>query len=142
MDLITDFYPLYEYIKKRHYLLSSTKLKIEQLNKYDNPKMFLELKPLEQILLISWIFNTLVPSKSINNNVDSYWIKHKFSDSLLGFYISNGQFKGAMILAGYRSIDMGQQNWHFNIKQASITNLNRTHANSYQIKNKLLEVNQ
>lgn len=129
MDLLTDFYPLYNYIKKHHKLLNPSRFKCEPLNWYDNPRMFLELKPLEQTILIAWIFNILAPSKGINSDIDSYQIKHLFNDSLLGFYISNGQLKGAMIIAGYNSKDMNNQNWHFNIKQASITNLHRTKAN-------------
>lgn len=129
MDLLTDFYPLYNYIKKHHKLLDPSRFKCEPMNWYDNPRMFLELKPLEQTILIAWILNTLVPSKGINDRADSYQLKHRFSKSLLGFYISNGQFKGAMIIAGYNSKDMNNQNWHFNIRQSSITNLRKTNSN-------------
>lgn len=137
MDLITDFEPLYKYIKGRYDLLKPSRFECEPLEWYDNPRMFLELKPLEQALLIAWIFNTLVPSKGINDRVDSYHIKHIFSSSLLGFYISNGQFKGGMIIAGYRSNNMNNQNWYFNIKQSSIANIERTKANIINNKIKL-----
>lgn len=34
-----------------------------------------------------------------------------------------------MIIAGYNSKDMNNQNWHLNIRQSSITNLRKTNSN-------------
>jgi len=40
-------------------------------------------------------------------------LKHRCENAAGGFYISNGQFKGAMLAAGYVPIDSSDRNWHF-----------------------------
>ncbi|MGI3099843.1 hypothetical protein ACROUK_04690 [Companilactobacillus alimentarius] len=96
---------------------------------YDDPIRFLDLSPLEQVVLVTWVLNTLAPSKGINYADDSYSLKHYFSDSGCGFYIMNGMFKGAMLVTGFKVADKQSKNWCFNIKPSSTTNLYRTKAN-------------
>lgn len=42
-----------------------------------------------------------------------------FEESEDGFYITNGQFKGAMILSGYSVNDPDELNWTFNVSELS-----------------------
>ena len=44
----------------------------------------------------------------------SYGIKHDFERE--GFYLTNGQFKGAMLAAGYDPEKANELNWTFKIK--------------------------
>ncbi|WP_334330150.1 hypothetical protein [Companilactobacillus sp. HBUAS59699] len=106
-------------IKKIHFPL------VGECTKYDDPKRFLELPLWKQNKLVDWILNKLEPSKSINHACSSYGLKHYFSNDNGGFYIKNGAFKGAMIVAGFKVANKQSQNWNFNIKQKSITNLRR-----------------
>lgn len=95
------------------------------LNGCDDPKKFLELPFYKQNQLVNWILEKLEPSKGFNYNRSSYGLKHYFSDDVGGFYIKNGAFKGAMLIAGFKVANEEYQNWNFNIKQKSITNLNK-----------------
>ena len=45
----------------------------------------------------------------------SYGIKHDF-EFATRLYVSNGQFKGAMLTAGYVPVNPGEQNWRFRIR--------------------------
>lgn len=114
-------------MNKREYFLRVVSLPLlVEGTEYDDPKQFLELPSWKQIKLINWILNKLEPSKGINQNYSSYGLKHLFSDDEVdGFYIKNGAFKGAMMVAGFKVANETAQNWKFNIKTKSITNLNK-----------------
>lgn len=58
--------------------------------------------------------------KSVNVYRSSYGLKHIFANDKDGFYVCNGQFKGAMILAGFTVEDITELNWHFNVSEKSI----------------------
>jgi hypothetical protein len=133
MELQDNYTRLYRWIKQRHHLVKN-KLPPAypgeySLDGYDDPIRFLDLSPLEQVVLVTWVLNTLAPSKGINYADDSYSLKHYFSDSSCGFYIMNGMFKGAMLVTGFKVADKQSKNWCFNIKPSSTTNLYRTKAN-------------
>ena len=96
-------------MNKREYFLRVVSLPLlVEGTEYDDPKQFLELPSWKQIKLINWILNKLEPSKGINQN-----------------YSQNGAFKGAMMVAGFKVANETAQNWKFNIKTKSITNLNK-----------------
>lgn len=40
-------------------------------------------------------------------------------------YVTNGQFKGAMLKAGFDVKDKIQLNWHFNVSEKSIKELDK-----------------
>ena len=73
----------------------------------------------EQAQLVAWCRN-LEKSKSINRHHTSYSLKHHFQYGG-GFYVSNGAFKQAMVLAGfsYKPCESGI-NWRFNVSQKSV----------------------
>lgn len=111
-------------MNKREYFLRvvSFPLMVEG-TEYDDPKQFLELSSWKQIKLVNWILDKLEPSKGINKNYSSYGLKHYFSDDVDSFYIKNGAFKGAMLVAGFKVANKDFQNWNFNIKTKSVTKL-------------------
>src|SRR5829696_5474805 len=78
----------------------------------DRPEAYERLAPVEQAALIEWITLAIKPAKTIAPNT-SYGIKHDFES--VGFYITNGQFKGAMLTAGYVPVDPDELNWEFKI---------------------------
>jgi hypothetical protein len=79
----------------------------------DRPEAYERLAPVEQAALIEWITLAIKPAKTIAPNT-SYGIKHDFES--VGFYITNGQFKGAMLTAGYVPVDPEELNWEFKIR--------------------------
>ncbi len=67
----------------------------------------------EQAALGVWIAANMRPSRTPDPYRTSYGIKHRFEESEGGFYLSNGQFKGAMLVAGYEPVDATELNWRF-----------------------------
>jgi hypothetical protein len=82
----------------------------------NHPDDYYSLTPEEQDALISWINENLVPSE--DRYLGSYGLKHHFERAPEGFYITNGQFKGAMRAAGCEpsEADKGPTfNWFFRL---------------------------
>lgn len=52
------------------------------------------------------------PMKRVD--ASSYGLKHRFEESSGGFYLSNGQFKVAMAIAGFKPDDPRKLNWTWN----------------------------
>jgi len=73
----------------------------------------------EQAQLVEWCRN-LEKSQSINRHHTSYGLKHLFQYGG-GFYVTNGAFKQAMLLAGFthKPCESGI-NWRFNVSQKSV----------------------
>lgn len=69
----------------------------------DAPEAFDELTALEREQLRAWIRQNLEPSARIGlgKHCFSYRLKH-LAEKALGWYVSNGQMKGAMLAEGYR----------------------------------------
>jgi hypothetical protein len=96
---------------------------LTKITEYDLPEHYDELTSPQMEALQLWIANNLVPIGSINKRCTSYGLKHFFEAASGGFYISNGMFKGAMLVAGYRVGDVSAKNWHFNVSQKSVNRL-------------------
>jgi len=72
--------------------------------------------------LQSWIKGRFIHCKTINKTYTSYGYKHIFENDRHGFYISNEQFKGAMLEAGYIPRDKLSKNWNFYVKFFTLAN--------------------
>ena len=79
----------------------------------DRPEAYERLAPAEQVPLLEWIRLAVKPAKTIGPGT-SYGIKHDYEK--VGFYITNGQFKGAMLAAGYAPVNPNELNWEFRIR--------------------------
>lgn len=77
----------------------------------------------EEKILLDWISN-FKPIKTFNLKHTSYGLKHIFERTEQGFYITNDEFKDAMLKAGFKVKDKSAVNWVFNISQKS-TNFER-----------------
>lgn len=93
---------------------------ISDYENHDSPLLFLELSPEEQMQLFTWCYNSLDKVGSINHQHTSYGLKHIFERSPLGFYVSNGQFSGAMLIAGFKHGYIHGRNMNFNVSEKSI----------------------
>jgi hypothetical protein len=76
----------------------------------DSPAEFDVLPPAKQAALLAWIAQVMKPASTFGRHT-SYGIKHAFED--VGFYVTNGEFKGAMLVAGYVPKDPDELNWTF-----------------------------
>lgn len=79
----------------------------------DQPTEYDRLSDLEKTALQAWIQSSIRPAGRYNAST-SYGLKHRFE--AVGFYITNGAFKGAMVAAGYKPRDETAHNWQFKIK--------------------------
>ena len=85
----------------------------------DLPEQFEKLTSEQKEILCSWIYGNIVPRKTVNRSYSSYGLKHFFEDSARGFYITNGQFKGAMLECEFDPDDEDEKNWCFRISESS-----------------------
>lgn len=86
----------------------------------NDTRAFNELTNEQRNVLLDWI-DCFVIIKTINTEHSSYELKHFFENSKDGFYITNGQFKGAMNNYGYKhSQRIGTSNDCYAISEHSI----------------------
>ncbi len=78
----------------------------------NQPSEYAKLPEGEKAVLQAWIRERLVPASS-PGRYSSYGLKHTFEDSDGGSYVNNGQFKGAMLVAGYEPLNRYDLNWMF-----------------------------
>lgn len=79
----------------------------------DLPSDYTTLSDLEQTALQAWIRLAIRPARRYHRST-SYGLKHHFEK--VGFYITNGAFKGAMQAAGYAPRTPTARNWEFKIR--------------------------
>lgn len=84
----------------------------------DSKDSFFDLSRDHQQLLLQWIANKLRLSSTFNPYHTSYGLKHIFARDA-GVYISNAQFKDAMILAGFTPKCACERNHHYRISEYS-----------------------
>ena len=85
----------------------------------DLPEQYDLLEPEKQSVLCEWIEENFFPIKSFTDSFTSYGLKHIFERSPNGFYITNGMFKQAMKLCGFKVKNESDTNWVFNISRKS-----------------------
>ena len=68
--------------------------------------------------VISWINENILPIASPNRKHTSYGIKH-IIQSDLGIYLTNNQFKDAMLECGFEPVEVDTLNWEFRISEKS-----------------------
>ena len=90
----------------------------------NSTEQFYLLTAAEQTQLVEWCRN-LEKSKTINKHHTSYGIKHHFQYGG-GFYVTNGAFKQAMLLAGfdYKPCESGIT-WRFNVSSKRVAAVQR-----------------
>ncbi len=107
---------------KTHYVTG-----LEALHWDNDPESFKDLGLREQGAVLRWIYKTFEPAVSTRScPCFSYGLKHWFGNECHGdlagwrnsegFYITNGQFKGAMIVAGYEPTDPHECNPEYKVK--------------------------
>ncbi len=116
-------------------LISDEKEKITLISKvYPQKKMndpieFFQLEGQQQVEVVSWLLETFRPVKNINTSNTSYGYKHMFEWFHNGFYLYNGQMKGAFLIAGFNCNNPYELNWCFNVSKNDVKRI-------YEIKNR------
>lgn len=76
----------------------------------DRPESYQNLSSAQQIALQAWIAAELMPTFGTLSK-DTHVLKHH-AETACG-YVTNGQFKGAMLASGYEPANPGELNWRF-----------------------------
>ena len=66
-------------------------------------------------LVFGWIHDHISPANRTYTKSSSYGFKHMV-ENYTGHYITNNQFKDAMLLCGYHPVKADETNWLFKIK--------------------------
>lgn len=66
-------------------------------------------------LVFGWIHDHIAPASRTYTRSTSYGFKHMVEKDI-GHYITNNQFKDAMLLCGYQPVKPNETNWMFKIK--------------------------
>lgn len=88
------------------------------VNDVDRPAYFHVLDADIKVKIVRWCQTQFVATKSFNKAHTSYGLKH-ILERHDNTYLTNGQFKAAMLLAGFSCEDTNELNWHFNIAESS-----------------------
>jgi len=87
------------------------------LNEVNQPSAYERLSDDAKAALQEWIERELVPANKTAPDC-SYVLKHIFARLPGGFYVNNGEFKGAMLVAGYEPLDRTELSWQFSYRLA------------------------
>ena len=68
--------------------------------------------------VLDWIRVNFLPAKNVLHGHTSYGLKHILQDDT-GIYLTNNEFKDAMMLCGYEPSNPNELNWHYRIKKRS-----------------------
>lgn len=77
-----------------------------------------DLSKEEQQVILDWIKENVTPRKGVLHGHTSYGIKH-IQEHDTKIYLTNNQFKHAMLLAGYEPYDEHMLNWIYCISKRS-----------------------
>ena len=81
----------------------------------------------ERETALRWIRENIRPRKTPLRERTSYGIKHILQrDTKL--YLTNNEFKSAMLLCGYEPVDPNELNWHYRISAKSPAFVDRRYA--------------
>ncbi|MDG6245067.1 MAG: hypothetical protein QCH31_11895 [Methanolobus sp.] len=78
-----------------------------------------ELSDIEIKTLDNWIMLNILPQKASKKNYTSYALKNLFEESQDGFFITNKQFKEAMVRCNFSPVNKNKLNWDFRVSLKS-----------------------
>ena len=89
-----------------------------EVNYQDKNDLYKDLEEWEKIMTEQWIRDNLRPRKTPLYERTSYGIKHLLERDT-DIYLTNDQFKYAMLTCGYIPVDPLELNWHFRLSKKS-----------------------
>jgi hypothetical protein len=94
-------------------------------------KLFAEIPKDKQAIVSDWIAAYILPRKTPLLHRSSYGIKHILQGDT-GIYLTNNQFKQAMLLCGYSPVNEHEAYWHFRISERSPAFMSRAKKQELQ----------
>jgi len=86
---------------------------------YDqHPDRFYDMKQELQEIAIEWVQKNLRPADRPLHGVSSYGLKHVLHSDIK-LYMTNGEFKGAMLACGFKPVKPKEWNWYFRLDKRS-----------------------
>ena len=80
----------------------------------NEPECYIDLNDKYKKALSDWI-DERFEKAMIAYRSSTYGLKHDFERET-GIFVTNGEFKGAMLEAGFVAVNKDEINWHFKIK--------------------------
>lgn len=87
-------------------------------NGWIDESLVTDLSPEEQKIVIDWVKTNISPRKTVLFERTSYGMKH-ILESDTGIYLTNNQFKDAMLMCGFKPVDSNALNWNYCISKKS-----------------------
>ena len=87
-------------------------------NGWVDNELITDLPEAEMNKCLEWIKANFIPRKTPYMHSTSYGLKHKLQ-SALGIYLTNNQYKDAMLECGYEPVDPDALNWCYCISAKS-----------------------
>lgn len=87
-------------------------------NGWIDDELITDLPEEEQQKVFEWIREYIKPRRIVNRRHSSYGIKHALYH-FTKVYVTNNQFKHAMLLCGYEPVDANELNWQYRISERS-----------------------
>lgn len=94
-------------------------------------ELFTDLSEVEQNLVMSWISMKIKERKSANYGYSSYSLKHILEQEI-GIYMTNNQFKDAMLHMGHIPVKEEDLNWYFRIENVVNNHVPRKQAEFFK----------
>ena len=82
-------------------------------------KLFTDLSSDEQHSVMQWIHQHCRGIQTENKKHTSYGLKHMLEGDT-GIYMTNNQFKHAMLIAGFKPVNERMLNWTFRISETTL----------------------
>ena len=79
---------------------------------------FCNLTKEEQEMVLTWLHYNVLPAKKPLYGHTSYGMKHTL-ETRTNIYLTNNQFKEAMLLCGFYHVETDMKNWNFYVKKSS-----------------------
>lgn len=90
----------------------------QEMIRINHPDRFNEMAKNDKRIAIQWIEENIQARKTPLYNWSSYGIKH-FLEHQSKLYMTNGEFKGAMLHCGHKPVNEHELNWYFCISKRS-----------------------
>lgn len=87
-------------------------------NGWVDDELIIDIDEKEQEIVFNWIDKNIMPRKTELDTRTSYGIKHLLEQDK-GIYLTNNQFKDAMMHCGYMPVNPNELNWTYRISKKS-----------------------
>ena len=84
----------------------------------DDPSHFKDMPEEKREKITAWIKANILQGKTVWKERSSYKLKHDIEHQI-GIYMTNNQFKEAMLICGFEPVDAARLSWYYRIDRKS-----------------------